>query len=59
MKYNIAAFFGFLIGSVIYVIVFPTFEEWTWAVASIAGGLLEFPLLSLINKTKTGNIFDT
>jgi len=59
IKYNIVGFTVFLFGTAIYASAFSTFGAWTWLIASGAGGLMQFLLLSYLNKTKRGKIFDS
>ena len=59
IKYNIVGTFVFGIGVVIYVILFPIFGEWTYLISSISGGILEFALITVLNVTKRGQIFES
>jgi putative flippase GtrA len=59
IKFNIVGFAGFLLGTAIFVLAFSSFGEWTWLIASAAGGILQFVLISILNKTKKGKIFDS
>ena len=58
-KFNMLGTLVFLIGTGIYVVVFPHLGEVTWIVASMSGGILQFFLISYLNKTKKGKIFDS
>ena len=59
IKYNVIGVTVFLIGTSIYVAAFPTFGAWTWLIANGFGGILDFSLISLFNKTKRGRMFDS
>jgi len=49
----------FLIGTAIFAMAFSTFGAWTWLVANGVGGILQFSLISYLNRTKRGKIFDS
>ena len=59
IKFNIVGFIVFLVGTAIFASTFSTFEAWTWLVASAAGGILQFFLISILNRTKIGKMFDS
>jgi hypothetical protein len=59
IKFNIVGFGVFLVGTVIFVFAFNSFGEWTWVVSSGSGGLLQFFLISYLNTTKKGKIFES
>jgi hypothetical protein len=59
IKFNAIGFIVFLIGTAIFAVGFSTFGAWTWLVASGTGAILQFSLISLLNKTKRGKIFDS
>ena len=59
IKFNIVGFVVFLIGTAIFALAFSTFGEWTWLLASGIGGVLQFSLISYLNTTKRGKIFDS
>ena len=59
IKFNIIGFIVFLVGTAIFALAFSTFGAWTWLVASATGGLLQFSLISYLNTTKRGKIFDS
>ena len=59
IKYNIVGTFVFGVASVLYVILFPTFGEWTYLVASFSGGILQFGLITVLNATKKGKMFES
>jgi len=59
IKFNIVGFAGFLVGTGIFVFTFSSFGEWTWVVASTSGGVLQFFLISYLNTTKRGKIFES
>jgi hypothetical protein len=58
IKFNIVGFADFLVGTGIFVFAFSSFGEWTWVVASGSGGVLQFFLISYLNTTKKGKIFE-
>ena len=58
IKFNVVGFIVFLIGTAIFILAFPTFGAWTWLISSGTGGLLQFTLISYLNTTKRGKIFD-
>jgi uncharacterized membrane protein len=59
IKFNIVGFIVFLIGTAIFALTFSTFGAWAWVVASGSGGILQFILISYLNTTKKGKIFDS
>ncbi|MGE5574650.1 MAG: hypothetical protein ACM3UL_00805 [Ignavibacteria bacterium] len=59
IKFNIVGFIVFLVATAIYGLAFGTFGAWTWLVASAVGGVLQFSLISYLNKTRIGKIFDS
>jgi hypothetical protein len=59
IKFNIVGFTVFLIGTAIFAFAFRAFGEWTWVVASGSGGILQFILISYLNATERGKIFDS
>ena len=59
VKFNIVGFIVFLVGTAIFTVAFSTFGAWTWLVANGFGGLLQFSLLSYLNRTRRGKIFET
>ena len=59
IKFNLIGFIVFLIGTAIFAFAFSAFGEWTWLVASGTGGILQFSLISYLNRTKRGQIFDS
>jgi hypothetical protein len=59
IKFNIIGFIVFLVGTIIFAVTFSTFGAWTWLIASGVGGILQFLLISYLNKTKLGKMFDS
>ena len=59
IKYNIVGTFVFGIGLVVYVVLFPIFGEWTYVISSVSGGVLQFSLITILNLTKTGKMFES
>lgn len=59
IKFNIVGFTVFLIGTAIFVFTFRSFGPWAWVIASGSGGVLQFILISYLNRTKRGKIFDS
>ena len=59
IKFNISGFAAFLIGTLIYAGLFSTFGAWSWVVASAAGGVLQFCLISYLNTKKKGKMFNS
>jgi len=51
-------FIVFLIGTAIFALAFSTFGAWTWLIASVSGGILQFAFISYLNTTKRGKICD-
>ena len=58
IKFNVVGFTVFLIGTAIFLLAFSTFGAWAWVIASASGGILQFILISYLNKTRKGNIFE-
>lgn len=59
VKYNVIGMTVFLIGTSIYVAAFPTFGAWTWLLANAFGGIVDFSLITILNKTRKGRMFDS
>jgi hypothetical protein len=59
IKFNIIGFSVFLIATAIFAMSFSTFGVWTWVVANGFGGVLQFSLITYLNRTKIGSIFDS
>ena len=59
IKFNIIGFAVFLMGTLIYAGLFSTFGAWSWVVASGAGGVLQFCLISYLNTKKKGKMFNS
>jgi len=59
IKFNIIGFIVFLIGTAIFALTFGTLGAWAWVIASGCGGILQFILISFLNKTKIGKIFES
>jgi len=59
IKYNVIGVTVFLMGTLIYVIAFPSFGAWTWLLANGFGGIVDFSLITLFNRTKRGHMFDS
>ncbi len=57
IKFNIVGFIVFLIGTAIFLLTFSTLGTWAWVIASGSGGILQFILISYLNRTKIGKIF--
>jgi hypothetical protein len=58
IKFHIVGFGVFLVGTVIFVLAFSSFGEWTWVISSGSGGVLQFFLISYLNTTKKAKIFE-
>jgi len=59
IKYNIVGTFVFGIGLAVYVVLFPVFGEWAYVVSTVSGGVLQFGLITFLNLTKTGKMFES
>jgi len=59
VKFNVIGFTVFLVGTGIFALAFSTFGAWTWIIASGSGGILQFALISILNTTDKGQIFDS
>ena len=59
IKFNIIGFTVFLIGTAIFALTFHPFGVYAWFIASGSGGIIQFILISYLNRTKIGNIFDS
>jgi O-antigen/teichoic acid export membrane protein len=59
IKFNIVGFIVFLIGTFIFELTFHNLGMWAWFVSSGSGGILQFILISYLNRTKKGKIFDS
>jgi putative flippase GtrA len=58
VKFNIVGLLVFLVGTVIFMSAFSAFGAWSWLIANGAGGVLQFSIITFLNKTKRGKIFD-
>ena len=58
IKYNIVGLTVFIFNIGIYVTIFPFLGEWSYILVSVDGGIIEFLIISYINRTKKGVIFD-
>ena len=52
IKYNIIGLTVFVINIGIYVIIFPFLGEWSYILVSVNGGIMEFLLITYVNRTK-------
>ncbi len=59
IKFNIIGFIVFLIGTAIFALTFHILGFWAWFVSSASGGIIQFILISYLNRTKVGKIFDS
>jgi uncharacterized membrane protein len=59
IKFNAVGFVVFLVGTAIFALTFHHLGIWAWFIASASGGILQFILISYLNTTKLGNIFDS
>ena len=59
IKFNIIGFTVFLVATAIFALSFNTFGAWTWVVANGFGGIMQFTLITFLNRTKIGKIFDS
>ena len=59
IKFNVVGFTVFLIATAIYALAFSTFGFWTWLVANGAGSILQFTLITVVNRTNRGRMFNT
>ena len=59
IKFNVIGFSVFLVATAIFVTGFNTFGAWTWVVANGVGGVLQFSLITYLNRTKMGKIFES
>jgi uncharacterized membrane protein YvlD (DUF360 family) len=48
----------FLVATAVYAAFFNTFGFWTWLIANGVGAILQFTLITYLNRTKKGKIFD-
>ena len=60
VKYNIIGVLVFLLNIAFYYIVFfPVMGESAYIIVSIIGGIVEFLLITYVNKTRQGVIFES
>ena len=59
IKFNLVGTLVFLVGTAIYTVSFSKFGFWTWMVANSVGGVLQFSLIALLNRTEKGKMFDS
>ena len=60
IKYNIIGVTVFLLNlTFYYIILFPAFGEQAYIIVSVIGGAIEFGLITYLNKTKRGMMFDS
>ena len=58
VKFNLVGFTVFLVGTTIYLALFDQLGSWTWLIANGVGGVMQFSLISYLNKKKIGKMFD-
>jgi hypothetical protein len=58
IKFNLVGTVVFLVATAIYMISFNTFGFWAWLLANGLGGILQFSIITWLNRTKRGRIFD-
>jgi hypothetical protein len=58
IKFNLVGTVVFLVATAMYMISFNTFGFWAWLFANGLGGILQFSIITLLNRTKRGRIFD-
>ena len=59
IKFNLVGTVVFLVGTAIYMVFFSRFGFWTWLVANSVGGVLQFSLIAMLNRTEKGKMFDS
>jgi inner membrane protein involved in colicin E2 resistance len=59
LKYNIIGLSVFTLNLVLYFFLFNFLGEWAYIAVSVDGGIIEFALISYLNRTKKGIIFDS
>jgi hypothetical protein len=59
IKFNLVGTTVFLVATVIYTASFSTFGFWTWMLANSVGAVLQFSLITILNRTQKGKIFDS
>ena len=60
IKYNLVGSSVFFLNvGIYYAVYYPLFKESAVWPLSITGALLEFTALTIVNRTKLGNMFDT
>lgn len=59
IKYNLIGMVVFGASTIVYVILFPMFYEWTLIFSSIAGGIIDFTLVAYLNRTGKWHMFDS
>jgi inner membrane protein involved in colicin E2 resistance len=52
IKYNIIGLTVFLLNLVLFIILFNSLGEWAYIVVSANGGIIEFILISYVNRKK-------
>ncbi len=58
IKFNLIGFVVFLVGTVIFALIFPFLGAWTWLIANGTGSILQFSLISYFNRKKKGLMFE-
>jgi hypothetical protein len=59
IKFNLVGTAVFLVATVIYTASFSKFGFWTWMLANSVGAVLQFSLITVLNRTQKGKIFDS
>jgi len=57
IKFNLIGISGFVLGTIIYWLMFTNFQMWSWVVANLCGGILQFSLIRFFNKRKKSLMF--
>jgi len=58
MKFNLIGTSVFGVETLAYWLAFPTFQAWSWIVANLFGGVMQFSLTAWFNKKKRGLMFE-
>ena len=59
IKFNLIGFITFLVGTVIFTLLFSRMGAWSWLAANAFGGLIQFSLISYFNTKKKGTMFES
>ncbi len=59
IKFNIIGLLVFFLGTAVFGAAFPYLGPWAWLAANGLGSIVQFSLITYVNKKKRGVIFES